>query len=54
MVPVECGMHTAEHVKNAKLELIDGMGHDLPPLLTDRLADLIAGHTKSVVIEQPA
>lgn len=54
LVPVECGMHTAEQIKNAKLELIDGMGHDLPPLLTDRLADLIAGHTKSVVIEQSA
>jgi pimeloyl-ACP methyl ester carboxylesterase len=54
LVPVECGMHTAEQIKNAKLELIGGMGHDLPPLLTDRLADLIAGHTKSVVIEQSA
>ena len=54
LVPVECGVHTAGQIKNAKLELIDGMGHDLPPLLTDRLVDLIAGHTKSVVVEQSA
>lgn len=54
LVPVECGVHTAEQIDNAKLELIEGMGHDLPPLLTDRLVDLIAGHTKSVVVERAA
>ena len=47
LVPVECGIHTAEQVRNAKLELIDGMGHDLPPQLTERLVNIIAAHVKT-------
>lgn len=47
LVPVECGMHTAELIRGAKLELIDGMGHDLPPKLSDRIVDLIAEHVKT-------
>lgn len=47
LVPVECGIHTAEQIRGAKLELIDGMGHDLPPKLCDRIADLIADHVKT-------
>ena len=53
LVPVQGGIDTARHIKNAKLELIDGMGHDLPPQLVNQLADLIASHTRSVV-DQPA
>ena len=49
LVPVECGIHTAEQIRAAKLELIDGMGHDLPPMLSDRIVDLIAGHIKTAV-----
>jgi pimeloyl-ACP methyl ester carboxylesterase len=49
LVPVECGIHTAEQIRGAKLELIDGMGHDLPPRLTDRIVDLIADHAKSAM-----
>ncbi len=47
LVPVECGIHTAEQIRAAKLELIEGMGHDLPPLLSDRLVDLIADHVRT-------
>ena len=50
LVPVECGVHTAEQIKNSRLELIDGMGHDLPPKLTDRLADLVGDHTRTVSV----
>jgi pimeloyl-ACP methyl ester carboxylesterase len=49
LVPVECGIHTAEQIRGAKLKLIDGMGHDLPPELTDRIVDLIADHVKSTM-----
>ena len=31
LVPVEAGRDTARHIAGAKLEVIDGMGHDLPP-----------------------
>ncbi len=44
LVPVEGGMDTAEHVPGAKLELIPGMGHNLPEGLYDQLVTLITGH----------
>ena len=44
LVPVECGVDTARHIEGARLEIIDGMGHDLPPLLIGRLTGLIAEH----------
>lgn len=48
LVPVECGIDTAKHLPNATLEIIEGMGHDLPPQLVERLTSLIAGHARSV------
>lgn len=44
LVPVECGIDTARHIRGARLELIDGMGHDLPEPLLPRFVDLITGH----------
>jgi pimeloyl-ACP methyl ester carboxylesterase len=43
LVPVEGGIDTAKHIKNAKLELIEGMGHDLPRQLIPRFITLICG-----------
>ena len=41
---VEGGIDTARHIHGAKLEIFDGMGHDLPkPLLPDFI-ELIATH----------
>lgn len=42
LVTVEGGIDTAKHVAGAKLELIDGMGHDLPVELCPRYVELIA------------
>lgn len=47
LVPVECGIDTARHIAGARLEIIEGMGHDLPPQLVDRLTSLIADHTRA-------
>ncbi|MGD8318431.1 MAG: alpha/beta hydrolase [Myxococcales bacterium] len=44
LIPVEGGFSTALHIRGAKLELIDGMGHDLPPELVPRIASMINGH----------
>lgn len=44
LVLVECGFHTALHVRRAKLELIDGMGHDFPPQLIAPIAAMIVHH----------
>lgn len=44
LVPVEGGIDTAKSVPGAKLELIEGMGHDLPVELCPRYVELIATH----------
>ncbi|BDX00929.1 alpha/beta fold hydrolase [Maricaulis maris] len=38
LVPVEGGEDTARAIPGAGLEIIDGMGHDIPPGLYDRIA----------------
>lgn len=44
LVPLAGGIDTAEHVPGAVLEIIDGMGHNLPEPLWPRLIEMIAGH----------
>ncbi len=46
LVPVAAGVDTAKHIPGATLELIEGMGHDLPRLLWPQLVELIARHVK--------
>ena len=40
----DAGKRTAELIPGARLELIEGMGHDYPPQLWDRWVDLVTGH----------
>ena len=42
LVPVEGGIDTAKNIKQAKLELIEGMGHDLPAQLIPKFIKLIS------------
>ena len=42
LVPVDGGRDTAANIKGAELVEIDGMGHDLPLALIDRIADAVA------------
>lgn len=44
LLPVAHGKDTAAKIPGARLEIIPGMGHDLPPALLPRLAELIASH----------
>ena len=44
LVPLGNGEHTAKCIPGARLEVILGMGHDLPPVLIPKLADMIAEH----------
>ena len=44
LVPVAGGIDTARHIPNARLELVDGMGHDLPEPLLPYFVDLIGSH----------
>ena len=44
LVPLACGIDTAKLVPAARLEVIEGMGHDLPAQLVERLLALIDAH----------
>jgi proline iminopeptidase len=46
LVPVACGVDTARLVPGARLEIIEGMGHDLPAQLIERLLALIDVHAR--------
>jgi pimeloyl-ACP methyl ester carboxylesterase len=45
LVPLEGGRRTAAAVPGAQLEVIEGMGHALPPPLWERIIDRIVAHT---------
>ena len=42
MVPLECGQQLARHIRGAETDFIEGMGHDLPLELLERIAFGIA------------
>jgi pimeloyl-ACP methyl ester carboxylesterase len=47
LAPVEAGKDTAARIPNARLEIIEGMGHNIPVPLCPRLVELIANHAKT-------
>jgi pimeloyl-ACP methyl ester carboxylesterase len=47
LVPLEAGRATAAAVPGARLEVVEGMGHDYPPQYWDRMVDLIASHARA-------
>jgi pimeloyl-ACP methyl ester carboxylesterase len=46
LVHPEGGRHTAEQIPGARLEEIEGMGHDLPLGLLPKLVDLVLDHAR--------
>jgi pimeloyl-ACP methyl ester carboxylesterase len=44
LVPVECGIDTADSVPGAELLIIEGMGHDLALAVAPRVIEAIARH----------
>jgi len=46
LLPLACGEDTAAKVPGARLEVIHGMGHDLPAQLNERLLALIDAHAR--------
>jgi proline iminopeptidase len=46
LVPLACGADTAAAIPNARLQVIEGMGHDLPPQLIERLLALLDHHLR--------
>jgi pimeloyl-ACP methyl ester carboxylesterase len=49
LVPLENGVATAEAIPGARLEIVEGMGHDYPPQYWPRMVELIATHAKTAV-----
>lgn len=47
LVPMACGQDTARRIPGARFESIEGMGHDLPPGVVDRLLALLIPHFKA-------
>jgi pimeloyl-ACP methyl ester carboxylesterase len=47
LIPAAAGKHTAENIPGARLQVIPGMGHDLPPGLIPILVDAIAEHCRA-------
>ncbi len=47
LVPLDCGIDTARHIPGARLQIIDGMGHNLPEALMPRLLELIRLYCRS-------
>ena len=41
---------TARHIRGARLQVIDGMGHDFAPALQPTLASMIVDHVKGVAV----
>lgn len=52
LVPVEGGIDTARAIPGARLMIVEGMGHDIPPALAPRIVDAIARHAEAVVSPQ--
>ncbi|MBW2941831.1 alpha/beta fold hydrolase [Zhongshania aquimaris] len=46
MLPLRGAKDTARRIPNARLELVAGMGHDLPEALLEKLVGLILGHVQ--------
>jgi pimeloyl-ACP methyl ester carboxylesterase len=49
LVPLAAGRATAAAIPDARLEIIEGMGHDYPPQHWDRLVGLITDHARAAV-----
>ena len=49
LVPLACGEDTAAQVPGARLEVIEGMGHDLPVQLNERMLALIDANARGKI-----
>jgi pimeloyl-ACP methyl ester carboxylesterase len=49
LVPVEAGIDLARTIPGARLEIIDGMGHDIPEVAWSRIIGAIGEHTRNMM-----
>ena len=47
LLPLACGRDVADLVPGARVEIFEGMGHDIPPALAPDMARMIARHCRA-------
>lgn len=47
LIPADCGRDIASNVDGARFELVEGMGHDLPPSKLPMMVEMIADHCRT-------
>ncbi|MBC7608235.1 MAG: alpha/beta hydrolase [Polaromonas sp.] len=50
LVPFACGEDTARRIPGAQLAAVEGMGHDLPPGVVERLLALLIPYFKALLV----
>jgi pimeloyl-ACP methyl ester carboxylesterase len=53
LVPLAAGRHVHEHTPGARLEIVAGMGHDLPDALARALCGFVQWHVRSAERARP-
>lgn len=53
LVPFQGGVDTAYKIRDARLVLLDGFGHDFPSQLFERFVDMIANHARDAAPPSP-
>lgn len=53
LLPLACGQDTARRIPGAHLDVVDGMGHDLPPALVPTLMPLLLQHFEPTTEARP-
>ena len=48
LIPSACGKDVAANIKGARFELVEGMGHDLPPSKLPIMVDMISAHSHAI------
>jgi pimeloyl-ACP methyl ester carboxylesterase len=54
LIPVDAGRHTAQCIANARLQVVPGMGHEIPDPLIPEFVRLIASHCAAAPTNNPA
>lgn len=53
LLPLACGQDTAQRIPGAHLDVVEGMGHDLPPALVPTLLPLLLRHFEPTTEARP-
>ncbi|HGN1705120.1 TPA: alpha/beta fold hydrolase [Providencia rettgeri] len=48
LFPLAAGRDIADNIINARLEIIEGMGHETPPMINPQIATLIVNHLNEI------